>query len=188
MVEALSEPASALIGEIESVLLARLPSLKMATAPRRIICLGTVPAALRARYPNAVWTDVADGSGETSIAHTPFTLSPRGRGCHKGAGEGEKQPFYPSPPAPLPQGERGAKHSASSQESKNLNQKSVNADLIFGMPSAAANFAPYTPAMFCDIKNALADNGVFLFATLGPQTLLPLQPLCSPATTPHDFA
>jgi malonyl-CoA O-methyltransferase len=42
--------------------------------------------------------------------------------------------------------------------------------------------------MFHDIKNALADGGVFLFATLGPQTLLPLQPLCSSLTTPHDFA
>ncbi|MCL2308583.1 MAG: M3 family metallopeptidase [Proteobacteria bacterium] len=36
-----------------------------------------------------------------------FTLSPRGRGCPEGAGEGDGQPFDPSPPAPLPQGEGG---------------------------------------------------------------------------------
>ncbi|MDR2244339.1 MAG: peptidoglycan editing factor PgeF [Burkholderiales bacterium] len=42
-----------------------------------------------------------------------FPLSPRGRGCPEGAGEGERQTFYPSPPAPLPQGERGAEHGAS---------------------------------------------------------------------------
>jgi len=45
--------------------------------------------------------------------------------------------FYPSPPAPLPQGERGAKRGASSQERKHLNRngaKSVqdvyNADIL----------------------------------------------------------
>ncbi|MCL2310672.1 MAG: hypothetical protein FWC42_10500 [Proteobacteria bacterium] len=63
-----------------------------------------------------------------------------------------------------------------------------NADLILGMPVAAANFAPCDTATFRDVKNALAGGGVFLFATLGPQTLLPLQSLCSPATTPHVFA
>ncbi|MDR2244854.1 MAG: single-stranded-DNA-specific exonuclease RecJ, partial [Burkholderiales bacterium] len=67
--------------------------------------------------------------GANSIqAHAPFTLSPRGRGCPEGAGEGEeslplqsgKNPSpsgrwvnkdevsAPSPPAPLSQGERGA--------------------------------------------------------------------------------
>ncbi|MCL2306844.1 MAG: hypothetical protein FWC38_01120 [Proteobacteria bacterium] len=30
-------------------------------------------------------------------AHTFLTLSPRGRGCPEGAGEGERQSFHPSP-------------------------------------------------------------------------------------------
>jgi hypothetical protein len=62
----------------------------------------------------------------------------------------------------------------------------ANIDLIWGIPGAT--FAPYIPTMLHSIKNALADNGVFFFATLGPQTLLPLQPLCSSATTPYAFA
>ncbi|MDR0247330.1 MAG: hypothetical protein LBI16_02900, partial [Burkholderiales bacterium] len=121
----ISEPTSALVGEIEQVLLARLPSLIKAPPPRRIACLGDVPPTLQARYPNAAWVNVADGA---------------------------------------------------------------DADLIWGAFVGAASFTPYTPAVFRDINNALADNGVFLLATLGPQTLLPLQPLCSPATTPHAFA
>jgi len=64
----------------------------------------------------------------------------------------------------------------------------ADADLIWGAPATGATFAPYTAAIFGDIKNALANDGVFFFATLGPQTLLPLQALCSSATTPHAFA
>jgi ferredoxin-NADP reductase len=54
-------------------------------------------------------------------AHTLFTLSPRGRGCPEGAGEGGGPSFSPSPPAPLPQGERGAKRNALSQEDIHIN-------------------------------------------------------------------
>ncbi|MDR2174028.1 MAG: hypothetical protein LBE32_07510 [Burkholderiales bacterium] len=125
MVETLPEPTSALAAEIERTLLARLPSLMKATAPRRIACFGATFAMLRALYPDAEWVDVGDGA---------------------------------------------------------------DANLILGMPAAAANFAPYTPTMFSNIKNALAGGGVFLFATLGPQTLLPLQSLCSSATALHTFA
>jgi hypothetical protein len=51
-----------------------------------------------------------------------FTLSPRGRGCPEGAGEGERRSFPPpSPPAPFPPGERGAE-CASSPECALLNQ------------------------------------------------------------------
>ncbi|MCL2307709.1 MAG: NAD-dependent epimerase/dehydratase family protein [Proteobacteria bacterium] len=42
-------------------------------------------------------------------AHTFLPLPPRGGGRPEGAGEGERRSFSPSPPAPLPQGERGAK-------------------------------------------------------------------------------
>jgi hypothetical protein len=125
VVEASPEPASALADEIERTLLARLPSLMKAIMPCRIAGLGAAPAALRTRYPNAAWVDVADGA---------------------------------------------------------------NADLIWGASATTASFAPYTSAMFRDINNALTNNGVFLFAALGPQTLLPLQSLCSSATTPHAFA
>lgn len=116
--------ASALAGEIEQALLARLPALKM-TVPRRIAGRSAMPAALRARYPDAV-----------RVAATA----------------------------------RAA------------------ADLLWDAPGAAAMFHPYTPAIFQDIEATLAEDGVFFFATLGPQTLLPLRPLCSPATTAHAFA
>ena len=64
----------------------------------------------------------------------------------------------------------------------------ADADLIWDAPAMGASFAPYTPARFRDIKSALANDGVFFFATLGPQTLLPLHALCSSATTAHAFA
>jgi hypothetical protein len=133
MVEALTGLTVTLAREIEQTLLARLSTLAMET-PRRIACVGassvgisvsTLPEALRARYPDAAWMDIANGA---------------------------------------------------------------NIDLIWGIPNIATTFTPYTAAMFHGIKNALADNGVFFFATLGPQTLLPLQSLCSSATTPHAFA
>ncbi|MDR2244932.1 MAG: primosomal protein N', partial [Burkholderiales bacterium] len=49
-------------------------------------------------------------------------LPPGGGGCPEGAGEGEWSLFPPSPPTPLPQGERGAGHGAPSQAYVHLNQ------------------------------------------------------------------
>jgi len=171
VVEALPEPTSALADEIERALLARLPSLMKARAPRRIAyfgaCSGVMCAALRALYPDAVWMDAVDGANTFSTqAHT--FLAPFSKGVSaKPTG------------VCLPQGERGANQNRADAE---------RADLVLGMPAAADRFTPLTSAMFRDIKNALADNGVFLFATLGPQTLLPLQALCSPTTASHTFA
>ncbi|MDR0250798.1 MAG: bifunctional UDP-N-acetylglucosamine diphosphorylase/glucosamine-1-phosphate N-acetyltransferase GlmU [Burkholderiales bacterium] len=66
-------------------------------------------------------------------AHTFFLpLSPCGRGCPEGAGEGEQRLFYPSPPAPLPQGERGEKRGTPSKEGKHFDRnRAKTSDLIF---------------------------------------------------------
>jgi len=48
------------------------------------------------------------------------SLPPRGGGCPEGAGEGERQTFDPSPPAPLPQGERGVKNKNETPDWKKL--------------------------------------------------------------------
>ncbi|MDR2173491.1 MAG: glycogen synthase GlgA, partial [Burkholderiales bacterium] len=59
-------------------------------------------------------------------ANTPHPPPPGGLGCPAGGVWGPRPQFYPSPPAPLPQGERGAKHSAHSYKCERLNPSLSN--------------------------------------------------------------
>jgi release factor glutamine methyltransferase len=66
-------------------------------------------------------------AGVVSVrAHTSSTLSPCVRGCPEGAGEGaggeDDFSTFPSPPTPLPQGERGATRGAPLQKNVHMNQ------------------------------------------------------------------
>jgi tRNA modification GTPase len=130
----------------DAAILARLPE----AMPRILVCNKSDLLAA----PVAIAPSLIEAVRAASVqAHTLFSLPPGGGGCPEEAGEGanENPPLQggkipspsrgglgwgwvdkdgfssPSPPTPLPQGERGAKRSSSSQDSAHLNRKRVSA-------------------------------------------------------------
>ncbi|MCL2297168.1 MAG: SAM-dependent methyltransferase, partial [Proteobacteria bacterium] len=97
---------------------------------------------------------------------------------------GEKAPFYPSPPAPLPQGERGAKYGARSQTGKHAIQKGSSvADISDALTAllapclAGADLGILTDAG-CP---GVADPGAPLVA-LAHRCGVPVKPLVGPSS------
>ncbi|MDR2173919.1 MAG: glycogen/starch synthase, partial [Burkholderiales bacterium] len=80
------------------VLLPFYPALRKAFPKAEVIA--ELPALAPALPPSRLLA--ADATAFSLQAHTPLTLSPRGRGCPEGAGEGERPQCLRAPPAPHP--------------------------------------------------------------------------------------